>query len=120
MNWEVYPEAIYCAIKRMASYPQVKKIIVTENGAAFPDEIANGEINDTKRLQYIQDNLKQVLRAKREGVKVDGYFIWSLMDNFGLAEGTKPRFGMVGVDFKTQQRTIKASGKWYKEFLLGS
>jgi beta-glucosidase len=117
VNWEVYPESIYQAIKRMASYPNVKKIIVTENGAAFPDEVVNGEINDTKRLQFIQNYLKQVLRAKREGANVGGYFIWSFMDNFEWSEGYNARFGIVGVDYKTQQRIVKASGKWYGNFL---
>jgi beta-glucosidase len=120
MKWEVYPEAIYRGLKRMATYPGMKKIIITENGAAFPDAVVNGEINDTRRLNYIQQNLKQVLRAKREGVKVDGYFIWSFMDNFEWAEGYKPRFGIVHVDFATQQRIIKASGRWYGEFLSGT
>jgi beta-glucosidase len=119
MGWEVYPQAIYHGLKRMASYPNVKQLIVTENGAAFPDQIVNGEINDTRRLNFIRENLKQVLRAMREGVKVGGYFIWSFMDNFEWAEGYKPRFGIVHVDFATQQRIMKASGKWYGEFLSG-
>ncbi|MBX7141606.1 MAG: beta-glucosidase [Chitinophagales bacterium] len=119
MKWEVYPQAIYHGLKRMASYQNVKQIIVTENGAAFPDQPVNGEINDTRRLNYIRENMKQVLRAKQEGVNVNGYFIWSFMDNFEWAEGYKPRFGIVGVDFATQQRTVKASGKWFSEFLVG-
>lgn len=119
MGWEVYPEGIYEVIKKFSAYKEIKKILITENGAAFPDEIVNGEINDTKRTQFIKDYLKQVLRAKREGINVGGYFIWSFMDNFEWAEGYKPRFGIVGVDFKTQQRTIKASGKWFSEFLKG-
>src|SRR4030095_14332836 len=105
------------AIKRMAAYPAVKKILVTENGAAFSDEVVNGEINDTKRLKFIQDYVKQVLRAKKEGLKVGGYFIWSFMDNFEWAYGYGARFGIVWVDYQTQLRIVKASGKWYKEFL---
>ncbi len=119
MNWEVYPEGIYRIIKQFAAYPNIKKLIVTENGAAFKDELINGEINDTKRVQFLKDYLKNVLKAKKEGINVGGYFIWSFMDNFEWAEGFKPRFGLVGVDFKTQQRTIKASGKWFSEFLKG-
>jgi beta-glucosidase len=117
MGWEVYPEGMYRIIKQFAAYPNVKKIIITENGAAFKDELVNGEINDTKRLQFIKDYLKQVLRAKREGVNVGGYFVWSFLDNFEWAEGYNKRFGIVGVDFKTQQRTVKASGKWFSNFL---
>lgn len=117
MGWEVYPEGIYHLLKKYNSYKNIRKIIVTENGAAFPDEVVNGEVNDVKRLQFIKDYLAQVLRAKREGVKVNGYFIWSFMDNFEWAEGYRPRFGIVHIDFATQKRTIKASGKWFSEFL---
>lgn len=117
MGWEVYPEGIYHLLKKYGSYQNMKQIIVTENGAAFKDENVNGEINDTQRLQFIKDYLKQMLRAKNEGVNVNGYFIWSFMDNFEWAEGYRPRFGIVGVDFETQKRTVKASGKWFSDFL---
>jgi beta-glucosidase len=116
-NFEVYPEAIYQVIKKIAAYPNVSKIVITENGAAFPDEMVNGEIHDVNRLKFIQDNLKEVLRAKKEGINIGGYFIWSFMDNFEWADGYSARFGIVGVDYNTQQRTIKDSGKWYQEFL---
>ena len=119
MGWEVYPEGIYKIIKQFAAYKGVKKIIITENGAAFKDEVVNGEINDPQRIQFLKDYLKNVLKAKREGINVGGYFIWSFTDNFEWAEGFRPKFGLVGVDFKTQQRTVKASGKWFSEFLKG-
>lgn len=117
MNWEVYPPSIYHCLKKMAAYPQVKEIIVTENGAAFPDRLENGAVNDVQRKQYLQNYLYQVLRAKREGVPVSGYFVWSFTDNFEWAEGYYPRFGLVYVDFTSQQRIIKASGRWYSRFL---
>lgn len=117
MNWEVYPEGIYQIIKQFSEYKQIKKFYITENGAAFKDTISNGTINDTQRIQYLKDYLKQVLRAKKEGVNIGGYFIWSFMDNFEWAEGFKPRFGLVHVDFNTQQRIIKESGKWFSNFL---
>ena len=117
MKWEVYPEAIYHMIKKFDAYPGVKKIVVTENGAAFPDTFKNGEVEDCRRVQYLQEYLKAVLKAKKEGANVEGYFIWTFTDNFEWAEGFSPRFGLVYVDFKTQERTVKASGDWYKEFL---
>jgi len=117
MKWEVYPEAMYQMIKQFNQYPQIKKLMITENGAAFPDEIINGEISDDKRKEYIQDNLAQVLRAKKEGLKIDGYFVWTLTDNFEWAEGYHPRFGLIHIDFESQKRTVKKSGKWYAEFL---
>ncbi len=117
MGWEAYPEGIYYLLKHFAAYKGVHRIIVTENGAAFPDRVENGAVNDTRRLQYYQEYLAQVLRAKNEGVPVDGYFCWTLMDNFEWAEGYKPRFGLVYVDFATQQRIVKKSGRWFQAFL---
>lgn len=119
MGWEVYPEGMYRIVKQFAAYKGVKKIVLTESGAAFKDEMVNGEINDVRRVKYLQDYLKQVLRAKNEGVNLGGYFIWSFMDNFEWAEGYRPTLGIVGIDYKTQQRTVKASGKWYSNFLSG-
>jgi beta-glucosidase len=117
MGWEVYPEGIYQIIKQFAEYPGVKKIYVTENGCAFPDEIVDGKVNDVKRIDYYQRYLKQVLRAKKEGVNIGGYFSWTLLDNFEWSEGFKPRFGLVYVDFKTQKRIVKDSGLWFRDFL---
>ena len=117
MNWEVYSESIYQMIRQFGSYNEIKKIYITENGAAFGDTVINGRIKDEQRKKYIQDNLKQVMRARNEGFNVDGYFVWTFMDNFEWAEGYHPRFGLVYVDFDTQERIVKDSGWWYKEFL---
>ncbi len=119
MKWEIYPECIYRMLKDYASYQNIPEMIVTENGAAFPDSLIDGVINDHRRIGYIQEHLKQVLKAKKEGVPVNGYFIWTFMDNFEWAEGYHPRFGLVYVDFVTQRRIVKASGKWYSKFLEG-
>jgi beta-glucosidase len=117
MGWEVYPPAIYQVIKQFDLYPQIKKILITENGAAFPDEVVDGEVDDPQRTGYLQTHLEQVLKAKQEGCKVDGYFVWTLTDNFEWAEGYHPRFGLIYVDFETQKRIVKSSGKWYAGFL---
>ncbi|NEU07842.1 beta-glucosidase [Flavihumibacter sp. R14] len=117
MNWEVYPPSIYNALKRFNSYPAVKEIIVTENGAAFQDLIVAGEVRDTQRIKFLHDHIEQVLLAKKEGVRVMGYFVWTLLDNFEWAEGFYPRFGLVHVDFETQKRVVKASGIWYRDFI---
>ncbi|TSD66859.1 beta-glucosidase [Inquilinus sp. KBS0705] len=117
MKWEVHPPAIYHMLKKFNAYPQIKKLIVTENGAAFPDTVIDGKVDDTKRVTYLQTHLQQVLKAKQEGCRVDGYFVWTLTDNFEWAEGFHPRFGLIYVDFKTQQRIIKASGHWYANLL---
>ena len=117
MNWEVYPASIYYALKRLSKYDGIKEIIVTENGAAFKDELIQNIVADESRINYLKSYIAQVLKAKKEGVHVTGYFVWTLLDNFEWAEGFHPRFGLVHVDFKTQQRTVKASGKWYGDFI---
>lgn len=116
MGWEIYPEGIYHLLKKFSKYP-VKDIYVTENGSAFHDEVISGKIHDEKRGNYFKDYLACVLKAKNEGVNVKGYFAWTLIDNFEWAEGYRPRFGLVYCDFNTQQRIIKDSGLWFKEFL---
>ena len=117
MNWEVYPASIYYMLKKFSAYPNIPTLIVTENGAAFPDQIENGLVHDPKRLRYLQQALQQVYRAKQEGINVKGYFVWTFMDNFEWAEGYRPRFGLVYVDFNNQQRIVKSSGHWYGDFL---
>ena len=117
MNWEVYPESIYHVLKRFGSYKNIPELIVTENGAAFRDEVINGNVRDEGRKQYLQQYLAEVLRAKTDGVNVKGYFVWSFTDNFEWAEGYSPRFGLVYIDYATQKRIIKSSGQWYSNFL---
>ncbi|MCT4205852.1 beta-glucosidase [Elizabethkingia anophelis] len=117
MEWEVYPESIYHILKKFQAYENIPPLIITENGAAFSDTLQNNVVHDPKRLQYIQNILQQVLRAKQEGVNVNGYFVWTFLDNFEWAEGYHPRFGLVHVDFQTQHRIVKSSGHWYADFI---
>ncbi|GAB2689167.1 GH1 family beta-glucosidase [Mucilaginibacter koreensis] len=119
MGWEVYPPAIYYILKKYDQYPQIKKMLITENGAAFKDNLINGEVDDLKRTEYLKNNIVQVLKARQEGCKVEGYFVWTLTDNFEWAEGYNPRFGLIHINFETQQRIIKNSGHWYGRFLKG-
>jgi beta-glucosidase len=123
MGWEIYPEGIYHMLKKYASYPKVKKIYITENGAAFPDQVVEEDgkkrIHDVDRINFLKSYLEQVLRAKKEGIPIYGYFIWTFMDNFEWAEGYRPRFGIIYVDYQTQNRYVKDSGYWYRDFLQG-
>lgn len=118
MNWEVFPDSIYHIIKKFDKYEQIKAIYITENGAAF-DDLVHGaeEVNDEKRLGYLKDHITAVMRAKQEGANVKGYFVWTFTDNFEWAEGYKPRFGLVHVDFDSQKRIVKKSGYWYAELI---
>lgn len=117
MNWEIYPEGIYHILKQFNQYKEVNAIIVTENGAAFPDKVINGEVDDVPRITYLKSYIEQVLKAKNEGVKVKGYFLWSFTDNFEWAEGYFPRFGIVYIDYEKQQRIVKKSGKWFSQMI---
>jgi beta-glucosidase len=119
MGWEINPDSFYRILKRFWLYGGVKEIIVSEGGAAFRDEVVNGSVDDQPRVAYYQQYLLALLRAKKEGVNIKGYFAWTLMDNFEWAEGYKARFGLIHVDFETQLRTIKSSGYWFRDWLSG-
>ena len=114
---ENYPEGLYRILKQFSNYKGIKNLIVTENGTCIIDKVENEFVHDNNRVQYFNTHLAAVLKAKKEGVNVNGYFVWSLTDNFEWDKGYRPRFGLVHVDFNTLQRTMKDSGLWFKEFL---
>lgn len=118
MGWEVCAPSLRNLLRRIAGdYKGVcPKLYVTENGAAYEDKMDDkGQVMDAERLKFIHDHVQQVALAIQDGVDVRGYFAWSLLDNFEWAEGYDRRFGIVHVDFATQKRTVKASGKWFAE-----
>lgn len=117
MGWEVYPQGLFEILAELDATYDLPPILITENGAAMKDEVVSGEIIDIERTAYYQSHLAAVEDAIRAGINVKGYFAWSLMDNFEWAEGYVKRFGIVYVDYETQERTIKQSGKAYAEFL---
>ena len=117
MGWEVQPDGLYEAIERFHAYGKVPRLYVTENGSAYPDALVDGRVRDDRRTAFYEAHLAEVKRAVGDGLPVHGYFCWSLMDNFEWAEGYDPRFGLVHVDFATQQRTIKDTGYWFQQFL---
>ncbi|MGZ8572199.1 MAG: family 1 glycosylhydrolase, partial [Actinomycetota bacterium] len=93
-----------------------ERIMVTENGAAFEDEVgADGAVHDPERIAYLHDHVMAAHEALRAGVPLEGFFVWSLLDNFEWAEGYSKRFGLVRVDFRTQARTSKASALWFRD-----
>jgi len=117
IGWEVYPQAFTELLVDLNSRYQLPAVYITENGASIDDEIENGVVSDIRRVDYYNQHLNAVHNAIEQGVDVQGYFAWSLMDNFEWAEGYLKRFGIVYVDYQTQQRTIKASGLAYKKLL---
>jgi beta-glucosidase len=116
-GWEVRPDGLYDVLARVHSYGRFPRIVVTENGAAFPDRLEGDRVRDPRRIDFYRRHLEQVLRAKRDGMPIDGYFCWSLLDNFEWAEGYGPRFGIVYTDYPTQRRVVKDSGRWLQELL---
>ncbi len=116
MIWEVYPGGLYRLLTWLNANYKHPALYVTENGAAFEDnQNADGSIPDDDRLAYLHDYLAACHRAISEGVDLRGYFLWSLMDNFEWGFGYARRFGIIYVDFKTQKRIIKKSGRWYSQ-----
>ena len=117
MDWEIYPEGLYKFLKRTAEeYTGDLPLFVTENGMANADVIQpDGTVNDPERLDYVQKHLAMVKKAADEGVPVNGYFLWSLLDNYEWSLGYEKRFGLVHVDFETMKRTPKSSyHEWQK------
>lgn len=115
MGWEVHPPALREALMWLRRDYGNPTVYVTENGAAFDDTVRDAAVHDPKRLAYIAAHLAEVQRAIAQGSDVRGYFVWSLLDNFEWAAGYAKRFGIVHVDFDSQVRTIKSSGRWYAE-----
>ncbi len=121
MGWPVQPDGLRRLLVRLhAEYtgPAEVDLYVTENGVAYDDQVAeDGEVHDPDRTTFLVDHLAAVLDAVDEGVPVHGYFYWSLMDNFEWAWGYAKRFGVVRVDYDTQQRTVKDSGRAYARII---
>ncbi len=113
MGWEIYPQAMGRILRLIKDEYGDPVIFVTENGAAFPDAVADGKVADDRRIEYLRSHLAEVHGAIRSGVRVKGYFVWSFLDNFEWAFGLSKRFGLIYVDFRTQQRIVKKSGTWY-------
>ena len=121
MGWEEYPEGLYGLLNWLHFGYRPPKIYVTENGASFgngPD--AAGRVADTRRLNYLRDHFSAARQAMNNGVPLAGYFVWSLMDNFEWAEGYRQRFGIVWVDYETQQRIPKDSALWYRDVIAAN
>ncbi len=121
MDWEEYPEGLYGLLNRLHFDYHPPKLYVTENGASFgngPD--ATGRVADTRRLNYLRDHFGAARRAMSNGVPLAGYFVWSLLDNFEWAEGYRQRFGIVWVDYETQQRLPKDSALWYRDVIAAN
>jgi beta-glucosidase len=122
-DWPVVPAALTELLTGLRDTygDALPPIYITENGAAYPDvPDADGRVDDTDRVRFLDEHLRALRAAVAAGVDVRGYFAWSLLDNFEWAEGYSQRFGLVRVDFDTQRRTPKASFDWYREMIAKS
>ena len=118
MDWEVYPQGLHDILEAFhQKYPNLPPIYITENGMSSADKVSGGAVDDTQRQSYLKRHFAACSRAMDNGVDVRGFFLWSLLDNFEWAWGYERRFGIVHVDFQTQQRTLKQSALAYKSFL---
>jgi len=118
MGWENFPDGLTGVLGRVYFNYQPLKIYITENGASYstpPDE--NGNVPDAHRVNYLKSHLTAAHRAIQAGVPLAGYFVWSLMDNFEWAHGYSQRFGIVWVNYETQERILKNSAKWYQQVI---
>ena len=113
MGWEIDPSGLYDVLTRVHRDYGPVPIYVTENGAAFDDEVADGRIHDEDRIAFLDSHFRATLRAIDDGADVRGFFVWSLLDNFEWAYGYDKRFGLVHVDYATQTRTPKDSARWF-------
>ena len=120
MGWEVWPAGLTELLTRLrADYP-LPPIYIMENGAAYPDSVVDGRVHDADRVRYLRSHVAALADALEAGVDVRGYFVWSLVDNFEWAEGYTKRFGIVYIDYATQQRILKDSALWYRDFLAAT
>lgn len=120
MGWEVHPESLTNIIMRVHRDYAPKEIYITENGSAWDDSVINDKVDDSRRVSYLERHLDAMLAAKAQGAPVNGYFAWSLMDNFEWAFGYSKRFGIVYVDYETQKRIPKSSAYYYRERIKNS
>ncbi|WP_026485582.1 GH1 family beta-glucosidase [Caldanaerobius polysaccharolyticus] len=120
MDWEVYPQGLYDLLMRLKKDYGDIDIYITENGAAFKDVVENNSVDDSDRLNYLKMHFEKAAEAIRDGVKLKGYFVWSLMDNFEWAHGYSKRFGLIYVDYETQKRIWKKSALWYKDVIANN
>jgi len=115
-EWEIAPEGLYRTLLRVQRDYRPPAMFVTENGTSWPDEPGpDGAVHDRLRIRYLARHAAAVRQALDDGADVRGYFVWSILDNYEWGFGFSKRFGLVHVDYATQRRTVKDSGRWYAQ-----
>ncbi len=117
-RWSVKPESLRNVLARVSREYAPIPLYVTENGASYDDYLDHsGKVIDSERVDYLRGYFQAAAQAIRDGVDLQGYFVWSLMDNFEWAEGYSKRFGLIYVDYHPLRRTPKASAGWYRDLI---
>ncbi len=118
MGWEIHPDGMVDVLRQASALAPGLPLYITENGAAYPDRVdVDGQIDDGERAEYLEAHFEAARDAVAEGLPLQGYFIWSLIDNWEWAWGYSRRFGIIHVDYQTQKRTPKRSARWVADFL---
>lgn len=117
MGWAVHPEGCFELLRWIDERYQHPDIVITENGCASADRLENGIVDDEPRIQYLRGYIDACWRAIESGVKLKGYFVWSLLDNFEWALGYSQRFGLHYIDYDTLDRIPKSSARWYADVI---
>jgi len=117
MGWNIAPDGLEELLVSLGEQFPALPLIITENGAAFDDVVTDGQVHDPERVDYLRRHFTAAHRAKARGVDLRGYLVWSFMDNFEWSYGYSKRFGIVRVDYDTQERIVKDSGAWYSELI---
>lgn len=118
MDWEVHAPAFEDILLRIHRDYKPRAMYITENGSAWNDVVETNQVNDKDRIDYLQTHLDAMFSAQKQGAPIRGYFAWSFMDNFEWAYGYDRRFGLIYVDYQTQQRLPKKSAHYYRDLLL--
>jgi beta-glucosidase len=117
MGWAIDAQGLRNVVHRVHEQYHPMPLMITENGAAFEDELGVDGVRDDERIAYLRDHLEVVHEAITAGIDLRGYFVWSLLDNFEWAYGYAKRFGIVHVDYATQARVWKDSAHWYRDVI---
>nr|WP_241992722.1 GH1 family beta-glucosidase [Cryobacterium lactosi] len=119
MGWNIAPDGLEELLLSLSEQFPRLPLMITENGAAFDDVLEQGAVHDLDRLDYLRRHFTAAHRAIAQGVDLRGYLVWSLLDNFEWGYGYSKRFGIVHVDYDTQERVVKDSGLWLKTLIAG-
>jgi beta-glucosidase len=120
-GWEINPDSLRRVLERLSAEYTDLPVYITESGASFEDAVGpDGSVDDADRVDYLDGYFRAAGRAVEKGVDLRGYFVWSLLDNFEWGEGYSKRFGLVRVDYGTQERTLKRSAHWYRDVIASN